>query len=97
LKPGISPNKNPKEDHEEQENASLLGKALSYVSSKAKGDPNTFIRYIPNGLTFLRLALIPIFVALLVRPNSAMVIAAMVVFLFSAVYVYIVWFVSRGW
>lgn len=44
----------------------------------------SFVKKLPNWLTYLRLALIPLFVLLLVDPTPAMVTAAVVVFIVAA-------------
>lgn len=56
---------------------------------------NESIRSVPNWLTLVRLALIPIFVILMVDPNRAMVWVATVVFVIAAVTDYLDGYLAR--
>ncbi|MCO6430313.1 MAG: CDP-diacylglycerol--glycerol-3-phosphate 3-phosphatidyltransferase [Deltaproteobacteria bacterium] len=57
----------------------------------------SIIRNIPNYLTFLRVALIPIFVVLLCDPSKTMINAAAIVFIFAAITDYVDGFIARRW
>ncbi len=55
----------------------------------------TLIQRIPNWLTYLRIALIPVFVLLMIDPTPGMVLAATFVFVFAAVTDYIDGYIAR--
>ena len=55
----------------------------------------SIISKIPNWLTYLRLALIPVFVALLIDPTQKMVSAAIIVFIVAAITDYVDGFIAR--
>lgn len=52
---------------------------------------------LPNYITFLRLALIPLFVVLLIDPSRPMINAACVIFIFAAFTDYIDGWIARRW
>jgi len=53
------------------------------------------IRRLPNWLTFLRLALIPVFVVLLIDPTQLMINAAIAIFLIAAITDYVDGWIAR--
>lgn len=54
-----------------------------------------FVRRLPNYFTFLRLALIPVFVCLMLDPSAAMVNLALFVFIFASLTDYVDGYVAR--
>jgi CDP-diacylglycerol--glycerol-3-phosphate 3-phosphatidyltransferase len=52
---------------------------------------------LPNYITFLRLALIPLFVVLLIDPSRGMVNVATIIFIFAAITDYIDGLIARRW
>lgn len=56
-----------------------------------------FRNNLPNWLTYLRLALIPVFVLLMLDPTPAMVRVALAVFIVAALTDYVDGFVARRW
>lgn len=71
----------------------------SYTSRNATAAPlrARILRQLPNWLTFLRLALIPLFVILLVEPSTEMIDAAIVVFIIAAITDYVDGLLARRW
>jgi len=55
------------------------------------------IRRLPNCLTFLRLALIPVFVVLLIEPTQATINAAIGIFIFAALTDYLDGWIARAY
>lgn len=56
---------------------------------------NPFLQKLPNLLTYLRLALIPVFVLLMIEPTRGMVLVAAVVFVFAALTDFVDGYIAR--